>query len=88
MTRNNFAIKNGFTSYEEMLTKSITIIYDHGISHFVTLLGNGWLAWIDEQPEKIIGVFKTLEQAHERLFYIFAEKELEQVKEKDVKHLC
>lgn len=89
MDRDTFAITNGFISYEEMLFNSITIVYDHGISFFVTSIhNNGWLAWIDKHPEQVIGIFETFEKAHEQLFYIFAEKEFEQMKMKDFKHLC
>ena len=89
MGRDDFAIKNGFISYEDMLANSFTIVYDHGISFFATNVhNNGWLAWIDKRPEQIIGVFETLEKAHERLFYVFAEKEFEQMKTKDFDHLC
>lgn len=89
MSRDDFANKNGFENYDEMLSNSITIVYDHGISFFATSIdSNGWLAWIDNCPEQIIGVFDTLEKAHERLFYIFAEKEFEQMKMNDLKHLC
>jgi len=87
--RDNFAIKNGFINYEEMLYNSITIVYDHGISYFATVIPNNvWLAWIDQRPEQIIGIFESLEKAHEQLFYIFAEKEFEQMKTKDFEHLC
>lgn len=79
MGRDNFAIKNGFISYEEMLFNSFTVVYDHGISFFATTIDNNrWLAWIDERPEQIIGIFETFERAHEQLFYIFAEKEFNQ----------
>lgn len=89
MDRDDFAIKNGFISYEEMLSNSITIVYDHGISFFATTIhSKGWLAWIDKCPEQVIGIFETLEKAHERLFYIFAEKEFEQMKIRDSDHLC
>jgi len=77
--REKFAIKNGFISYGEMLANSFTVVYDHGISYFATIIHtNAWLAWIDERPEQVIGIFETFEKAHEQLFYIFAEKEFEQ----------
>jgi len=89
LSRDDFAIKNGYTSYEEMLFNSIRVVYDHGISSFATIINNkGWLAWIDERPEQVIGIFETLEKAHEQLFYIFAEKEFELTKTKDFEHLC
>lgn len=88
MNRKDFAGKYGFKSYEEMLESSITIVYDHGISSFATILHDGWLAWIDHCPEQVIGIFESLEKAHERLFYIFAEKEFEQAKTKNCEHFC
>ncbi len=89
MGRDNFAIKNGFPNYEEMLFNSFRVVYDHGISSFATIVHNkGWLAWIDERPEQVIGIFETLEKAHEQLFYIFAKKEFELTKTKDSEHLC
>lgn len=88
MNRNDFAIKNGFISYEEMLANSTIIVYDHGISSFATIIDDGWLAWRDDRPDQIIGVFETLEKAHERLFYLFAKNEFEQTKTKDCEHLC
>ncbi|EGW38257.1 hypothetical protein [Desulfosporosinus sp. OT] len=89
LDRDDFAIKNGFISYEEMLSNSITIVYDYGISYFATTIhDNDWLAWIDKRPEQVIGIFETLEKAHERLFYVFAEKEFEQMKIRDPDHLC
>ena len=79
MGRENFAITNGYISYKEMLANSFTVVYDHGISYFATIIkDNSWLAWIDERPERVIGTFETFEKAHEQLFYIFAEKEFEQ----------
>lgn len=64
-----------------MLTNSFTVVYDHGISFFATHIPNrGWLAWIDKRPEQVIGLFETLEKAHEQLFYIFAQQEFEQLK--------
>jgi len=89
VSRDDFAIKNGFISYEEMLFNSITVVYDHGISFFTTIIHNiGWLAWIDERPEQVIGIFETFEKAHEQLFYIFANKEFEQMRTQDFEHLC
>ncbi|MDR3599711.1 MAG: hypothetical protein P4L49_04405 [Desulfosporosinus sp.] len=89
MSRDNFALKNGFKSYAEMLSNSFTIVFDHGISFFATSIrNNDWLAWIDERPERVIGIFETLEKAHEQLFYYFAEQEFEQMKRKDFEHLC
>lgn len=89
MARDDFALKNGFISYEDMLSNSFTVVYDHGVSFFATVTpDNGWLAWIDERPEQVIGLFETLEKAHEQLFYIFAEKEFEQMRRQDWEHLC
>lgn len=85
MTKNDFAIKNGFESYEEMLSNSSTIIYDHGTLWLVSSINKGWLAWIDD-PEQELGTFETFEKAQERLIYTFAEKELEQSQVKEFKH--
>lgn len=92
MTKDDFAIENGFGNYEEMLSNSFTIIYDQGVFWFSTGVHDGWLAWVDmwQCQQQKLGTFKSFEECQIYLltFYKNAIEELEKIKLNQFDHLC
>ncbi|MFZ3130282.1 MAG: hypothetical protein WA125_04065 [Desulfosporosinus sp.] len=71
MTKEQFAMETGFESYNTLLIASALIIFDHGINYYVTQASNGWMAWIDGNPIKLIGWFADFKQAQTFLIVAF-----------------
>ncbi|WP_088186574.1 hypothetical protein [Desulfosporosinus sp. FKA] len=67
MTRKQFALKNGFSTYHEMQTSS-RVVFQETSSWLVTLTEYGFLAWIDTSFEKPLGYFDSFELAKQEIF--------------------
>lgn len=53
-----FAKEHGFSSYEEMMQSTTTVIYDEFINWNATITNDGWIAWVDD-PLGLIGMYET-----------------------------
>ena len=71
MTKEQFAKENGFESYNQLVIASTSIIFDHGINYYVTKAANDWMAWIDDDPIKLIGWFDNFKLAQTFLIVAF-----------------
>ncbi len=71
MTKEQFALENGFESYKELLVASTSIIFDHGTNYYITEIDNKWMAWIDDVPIKLIGWFDNFKLAQTFLVVAF-----------------
>ena len=66
MTKNQFAHRNGFTSYLEMLTSS-KIVFKDASTWLVTRTEYGFLAWVDKALDKLLGYFDTFDLARREI---------------------
>jgi hypothetical protein len=71
MTKEQFAMDNGFQSYNDLLVASTSIIFDHGTNYYVTEVADKWMAWIDDDPIKLIGWFDNFKLAQTFLIVAF-----------------
>ena len=75
----------GFSDYAEMLENSFTVIYDYGVSWMATNIINGWLAWVDEHPDRPMKTFQTYDETLHYIHEVFEDakvtlKELEEAR--------
>ena len=66
MNKNQFAQRNGFTSYIEMLTSS-EVVFKDASTWLVTRTEDGFLAWVDKALDKPLGYFDTFDLARQEI---------------------
>ena len=73
MDKETFAHQYGFKSYETMLKDSTIVLYDYGVSYYITMTAKGWFAWVDKYFDKPLGWFQTFKIAQELILEVFNE---------------
>ena len=57
MDKETFAHQYGFKSYETMLKDSTIVLYDHGVSYYITMAAKGWFQKLRMQSLNYIDLF-------------------------------
>jgi len=59
----NFAVEYGYSSFEEMVNKSVIIFSQHEERWFISPVKMGFLAWVDLFYDQPLGFFDTFKEA-------------------------
>lgn len=66
MTKNKFALENGFSSYVELIESS-NVVFTDTSTWLVTSTKYGFLAWVDKFLDKPLGYFDTFDLAKQEV---------------------
>jgi len=66
MTKTQFAHKNCFSSYQELIESS-TVVFKDTLTWLVTRTEYGFLAWVNNSLDKPLGYFDTFDLARQEI---------------------